>query len=76
MALPETEIESRLKSAFEDAQITIEAMGGNGESYRVLVVSKAFEGKTRVAQHRLVYDALGGAMDSDLHALALETKAA
>ena len=76
MALTATEIETRLASAFDHADITIEALGGNGESYRVQVVAKEFAGKNRVAQHRMVYDALGGAMAGDLHALALETKAA
>ena len=73
--MPAAEIESRLKSAFDGASVTIESLGGNGESYRVVVGAKEFAGKNRVAQHRMVYDALGGAMDGDLHALALETKA-
>jgi stress-induced morphogen len=36
-------------------------------------VSKAFAGKSRVQQHQMVYDALGGRMGGVLHALALTT---
>jgi len=39
------------------------------------VVTEAFRGKTRVQQHKMVYDALEGSMDSTLHALALQTSA-
>jgi stress-induced morphogen len=37
------------------------------------VVSAAFKGKSRVQQHQMVYDALGGRMGGVLHALALTT---
>lgn len=37
-------------------------------------VSEAFEGKTPVARHRLVYNALGGELKQGLHALALKTR--
>jgi stress-induced morphogen len=38
-------------------------------------VSEAFRGKSRVEQHKMVYDALKGQMGGALHALALKTKA-
>ena len=37
------------------------------------VISKSFSGKTRVEQHKMVYDAFNGKMGSDLHALKLKT---
>ena len=46
---------------------------GDGDHYAAHVVSKAFVGKTRVQQHQMVYDALGGGMGDALHALALQT---
>lgn len=46
-----------------------------GGHYRVTVVSSQFEGKTLVARHRLVYDALAKEMQHDIHALALTTLA-
>ena len=48
------------------------ATSGGGH-YRVTVVSSLFEGKTLVARHRLVYDALAKEMQREIHALALTT---
>jgi BolA family transcriptional regulator, general stress-responsive regulator len=48
---------------------------GHGTHFRVRIHSPAFAGKSRVAQHRLVYDALQKFTDAGLHALAIETAA-
>jgi BolA protein len=49
---------------------------GTGEShYRVLIVSPAFTGKTRVARHRMVNEALADELNGRVHALALATYA-
>jgi len=48
---------------------------GHGTHFRVRIASPAFAGKSRVAQHRLVYDALQKFTDAGLHALAIEIKA-
>lgn len=45
---------------------------GYGTHFRVRIGGPAFEGKSRVAQHRLVYDALQKFTDAGLHALAIE----
>ena len=45
---------------------------GFGTHFRVRIASPAFAGKTRVAKHRLVYDALQNFIDQGLHALAIE----
>jgi BolA protein len=45
---------------------------GFGTHFRVRIASPAFAGKSRVAQHRLVYDALRHFTDAGLHALAIE----
>jgi BolA protein len=46
---------------------------GFGTHFRVRIASPRFAGKTKVAQHRLVYDALRDFVDRGLHALAIET---
>jgi len=46
---------------------------GSGTHFRVRIASPLFAGRTRVAQHRLVYDALQLFVDRGLHALAIET---
>ena len=45
---------------------------GSGTHFRVRIASPAFTGKRRVAQHRLVYDALQDFLARGLHALAIE----
>ncbi len=46
---------------------------GSGTHFRVRIASPMFAGKTPVARHRLVYDALQLFLDRGLHALAIET---
>jgi len=46
---------------------------GFGTHFRVRIASPLFEGRPRVARHRLVYDALRDFVDRGLHALAIET---
>ena len=46
-----------------------------GSHFEVVVVSKAFEGLTTLARHRLVYQALGDAMTQDIHALSIKAYA-
>lgn len=47
-----------------------------GEShFRVKITAPAFAGKTRVATHRMIYDALAGEIEQGVHALAIEAKA-
>jgi stress-induced morphogen len=71
--MPSGEIEALLREAFPDADIDIVDLAGDGDHYKAVVRSAAFAGKSRVAQHQLVYAALKGRMGSQLHALALET---
>jgi BolA protein len=46
---------------------------GSGTHFRVRIASPLFNGKPRLARHRLVYDALQEFIDRGLHALAIET---
>jgi stress-induced morphogen len=73
MAMAATEIEALIRAAIPDAQVTITDLAGDGDHYSAHVVSAAFAGKPRVAQHKLVYEALGGRMGGELHALQLTT---
>lgn len=74
MPMPSSEIEDLLRHAFPDADIDITDLAGDGDHYKAVIASAAFAGKTRLAQHQLVYGALKGKMGGDLHALVLETK--
>ena len=73
MAMDASEIERRIKSALPDALVEIQDLAGDGDHWAATVVSESFRGKTRVAQHQLVYAAIGGDMGGALHALALQT---
>jgi acid stress-induced BolA-like protein IbaG/YrbA len=46
---------------------------GDGHHFEALIVSAAFEGKSRVARHQLVYAALGDRMREEIHALSMQT---
>ena len=74
-------IESKLQAAFAPAELLVKdqshlhaghagAQEGKGH-FVVSIVSKEFEGLYRIARHRLVYDALGSFMESDIHALRI-----
>lgn len=73
MAMTAAEIETLIRAGLPEAEITVEDLAGDGNHYRAHVVSPAFRGKSRVQQHQMVYQALGGRMGDTLHALALTT---
>lgn len=73
MPMDAAEIERLIKAGIPDAEIAIRDLAGDGDHYAATVVSKSFEGQTRVQQHKRVYDALAGNMGDALHALALQT---
>lgn len=51
----------------------IEVRGDDGTHFEATIVSPAFEGKRMVAQHQLVYGALGDRMRAEIHALSMQT---
>jgi stress-induced morphogen len=66
-------VRARLSAAFPDAEVELVDLTGTQDHYQARVVSSAFEGKSLVQQHQLVYAALGEAMHGPIHALALQT---
>ena len=75
MPMDANEIERLIKAALPDAQVEIKDLAGDGDHFAAHVVSPSFARKSRVQQHKMVYDALGGRMGGTLHALALTTAA-
>jgi len=73
MSLKLEEIKSLIKEAIPDAEITIQDTAGDENHYSAIIKSKAFAGKSKIEQHKLVYKALKGKMGNELHALALNT---
>ena len=75
MPMDSREIEKLIKARFPDAEVTIKDLVGDGDHFAAHVIAPEFKGKTRVQQHKMVYDALEGRMGGVLHALALTTAA-
>lgn len=73
MAMSASEIEALILEGIPDAEVRIEDLRGDGDHYAAYIVSPAFEGKSRVQQHQMVYKALQGSMKDALHALAIQT---
>lgn len=75
MAMDRTTLEGFLREAFPDALIRLTDLAGDNDHWQAEIVSEQFRGKSRVAQHQMVYAALKGRMGGALHALALSTRA-
>jgi stress-induced morphogen len=75
MAMDRATLETFLREAFPDASIKLTDLAGDNDHWSAEIVAEDFRGKSRVAQHQLVYAALKGRMGGALHALALSTRA-
>ena len=73
MAMNLKEIEALIKEALPDAVIEIQDLAGDGNHYSATVTSN-FSGKSKIEQHKMVYNSLKGKMGNELHALAIKTK--
>lgn len=73
MPMAASEIEAMIRAAIPDAQVEITDLAGDGDHYAARVVAESFRGVPRVQQQRRVYQALGGRMGGELHALQLTT---
>ncbi len=73
MPLPASTIENLILEAFPDAKIKIVDLAGDNDHWSVEVISKDFQGKSRIEQHKMVYAALKGKMGGELHAMQLKT---
>jgi len=73
MGMKVEEIKALIKKSIPDATIEIKDLAGDDNHYAAVVKSKVFIGKSKIQQHKLVYDALEGRMGGVLHALSLTT---
>ena len=74
MAMNLSEIENLVKKAIPDAVIDIQDLAGDGNHYSATIISSLSKGKSKIEQHKIVYNALKGKMGNELHALAIKTK--
>ena len=73
MGMKKEEIISMIIKAMPDAKVEIKDLAGDDNHYAATITSNLFQGKTKVNQHKMVYDALEGKMGGVLHALSLTT---
>ena len=73
MAMEKKIIEKYIKESIPDANVLIEDLRGDGDHYSATVISKSFLGKTKIEQHKMVYESLQGKVGRELHALMLKT---
>jgi stress-induced morphogen len=66
-------VRERILAALPGAVVTVQDSTGQGDHFAVSVVSDRFEGQKLIDRHRLIYAALGPAMQGEIHALALQT---
>jgi stress-induced morphogen len=73
--MPSSEdIRERIEAAIPGARADVEDTTGGGDHFRATVTAVAFEGLSRIAQHRLVYDVFGAEIGGPIHALSLKTQ--
>ena len=70
------EVKALIVRGLPGAQVTVKDMTGTGDHFEATVVTDAFQGRSLVDMHRMVYAALGDAMKGPIHALKLDTRAA
>ena len=68
------EIENLIKEGLSDAIVEIQDLAGDGNHYSATITSSQFAGKSKIEQHKMVYNSLKGKMGNELHALAIKTK--
>ena len=74
MALSIEEIKKLITSSIPDAIIEIKDLMGDNNHYSAKIISKIFNGKSKIEQHKLVYKSLQGKMGNELHALSITTE--
>ena len=58
MAMDLKEIEKYIKEALPDASIEIQDLAGDGNHYSAIITSSKFSGKSKIEQHKMIYNSL------------------
>ncbi len=75
MAISQSDLRTLISKSFPNAQIEIIDLAGDDNHYSVKIIDQSFAGKSRVAQHKMVNEALKGYLGDILHAMQLKTSA-
>jgi stress-induced morphogen len=69
------EIRRRIEASIPGANAEVEDYTGGGDHFRATVTAAAFAGRSRIEQHRLVYEVFAAEIGGPIHALSLKTQA-
>jgi stress-induced morphogen len=70
------DIKRRIEDGIPDARAEVEDLTGGSDHFRATVVSPTFAGRSRLEQHRMVYDVFGDEVGGPIHALSIKTQTA
>ena len=73
MPMPAEKIEALIVASLPGAVVEMRDLAGDNDHWAATITAPQFAGKTRVAQHKMVYAALGERMGGELHALQVTT---
>jgi stress-induced morphogen len=68
------EIKRRIEDAIPDSEADVVDLTGGGDHFQATITSPAFEGRSRIEQHRLIYDVFGAEVGGPIHALSIKTR--
>jgi stress-induced morphogen len=68
------DIRQRIEASIPGASAEVEDYTGGGDHFRATVTAAAFKGRSRIEQHRLVYEIFGQEIGGPIHALSLKTQ--
>lgn len=68
------ELKQRIEAAIPGAQAEVEDWTGGGDHFKATVTAAAFAGRSRIEQHKLVYEVFGEEIGGPIHALSLKTQ--
>ena len=74
MALSIEEIKKLITDSMPDATIEIVDLAGDNNHYSAKIISKVFNGISKIEQHKIIYKSLKGKMGNELHALSITTE--
>ncbi len=69
-----TEVQQMILAGIPNSRVEVKDMTGTGDHFDIVVVSNAFQGKTMLEQHQMVFSLLRDEMDRRIHAVQLKTK--
>ncbi len=68
------ELKQRIEAAIPESEVVVLDLTGGGDHFQATVTSPAFAGRSRLEQHRLVYDVFGDEVGGPIHALSIKTR--